>query len=71
VSAKTDGRDQQVISKAILWWGSKCPVSWSATQHGATPTVNTTSQVEHFLALAVADYLDLLPARPKGKKKKP
>ncbi len=43
---------------AQRWWLSKRPVAWSAAEHFANPTINTTTPAEKALATAVAESFD-------------
>lgn len=43
-----------VVDAAVNWWRSKRPVGWNVWDHTANPTINTTTDRENELAVAVS-----------------
>lgn len=50
-------RETRVIKKAVAWWKKQRPSSWNEGDHFNIPAINTATESEKRLALAVADYL--------------
>jgi hypothetical protein len=48
----------RVLAAAIDWWRFKGPVGWSENEHLLNPIVNTTTDAEKALALAIAALID-------------
>ncbi len=46
-----------VESAALEWWKSHRPIEWSEAQHLGNPVINTSSDSERKLAIAVARML--------------
>lgn len=46
-----------IITAAVAWWNQLCPSEWSRQDHIRNPIVNTQSDAEKKLALAVANHI--------------
>jgi hypothetical protein len=45
-----------ILSKSYDWWRGHRPVAWSESDHLNNPTINTCTDAEKRLAVAVRDY---------------
>ncbi len=50
----TEADKQRVLSAAVLLWRSRRPAGWTHKQHMDAPAVNSTSEAEKKLFLALA-----------------
>lgn len=50
---------KKVLNSAIAWWESKRPKDYTLNQHAANPTINVQSKVDHQLARATAQLVQL------------
>jgi hypothetical protein len=55
----TDGSDVDwsVLNAAVGWWERHRPVGWTETEHLNHPAINTVTDAEESLAMAVADLV--------------
>lgn len=57
--SRADAAQLRVLGEALKeWWQSHRPVAWTAEQHAANPTINTTTPAEHKLAALLSPGRD-------------
>jgi hypothetical protein len=59
---KQQKAERRVIQAALTWWRSKRPRDWDRRLHLANAMINTTSEREQVLAIAVAEYCKAVSA---------
>lgn len=41
---------------AVYWWATNRPITWSLEKHLQNPSINTATEAETMLSIAVADW---------------
>lgn len=54
----------EIVNTAITWWRNLKPDEWTQEQHFDNPGVNTCTDTEYDLAIAVAQYLQSKEEKP-------